>query len=72
MNTRRCSVCGRAGHDRRRHQKPIRRNLDAFVGSGGVIHPIRGSDGYDGSVAGAQSAPLTSGKQIGFTRVGGM
>lgn len=43
---RHCSLCGRSSHDRRTCPKRVRRNLDAFVGADGVIHPIRGSEYY--------------------------
>lgn len=31
-------------------KRPTRRNLDAYTDAGGVIHPIRGSDGYSGTI----------------------
>lgn len=44
-----CSECGSPNHNRAVHfpRKVRRRNLDAFVDHGGVIHPIRNSPGYD-------------------------
>ncbi len=47
---------------RKNPRKPVRKNLDGFIGPDGKFHPVRGSKGYSRRLAGDgvwKDAPLS-------------
>lgn len=43
------------GSHSHRRSKPVRQNLDAFTDASGIVHPIRGSEGYSDIILGWHS-----------------